>query len=743
MTGLGSPSRLQSEPHSAIAARRNFPPTSTTTTASGGGVPRQICTFFAMGGCNRGASCSFSHELTQTAPDGVDATGGFFISGNVANYRPGAASAVGGPSPLHASTLGASSPASSPTGTSSPSTLNPEAKAFHVDRFTTDLGSPTVATSNGDDGVVPPPHVAVRLDQSTGGAVNVSSSDMITTLMKMTAVPSGANGGDPALLKSGRCGSSSSSLGSRGTYHDTTKNTGDQRASSTMQLSSSSASGRSSPRRTNSNVSSADGSRSVMKRLLSYAKNSGDGHHEARSSDSSTHHDFVEMVSVDAGEPSTTTVFPSSSPTPSVMSMSTGNIPTHQPIQEVAMSPSQAFAQHSSSLSDQSEVASLHYKPKYTQSQRTFASGSSGLAGLSVAVGNTGSKADANPAPANLKPTLSGSNTIVSVRPLDLVSSPRSQRQAPFQPQQTQLRVGTGSHVPAPRSSVVSQTQQQQVSRPAMPPRGNARTAPSGNNKSSTAAAHPLPHSQLTQTRLGATTPATATVPPVPPPSSGDHALSHSQPRPPITTRVGATTTPLQHYPQQQQQFPARANVYADNGGKTANYCRDDSAPQRKPSQQLQLYQHSPPQQPRSYKSGHAKGHAERAQTCSRVGALPPQAAPIAPPPPQPVPLPQPLSCDNVVSQQAQLLQSSVRQPCQQQFLLLQPQTPQLQVQLQPQPQHSVPQQTFVLAPTNVPGQYALVPLGAPAGNSVSHSSGVFVLDGNTLRCMSSSVAAL
>ncbi|KPI82936.1 hypothetical protein ABL78_8050 [Leptomonas seymouri] len=40
-----------------------------------------------MGGCNKGDRCPFSHELVQVAPKGVDVSNGFYISGNVANYK--------------------------------------------------------------------------------------------------------------------------------------------------------------------------------------------------------------------------------------------------------------------------------------------------------------------------------------------------------------------------------------------------------------------------------------------------------------------------------------------------------------------------------------------------------------------------------------------------------------------------------------------------------------------------------
>ncbi|KAG5498840.1 hypothetical protein JKF63_03129 [Porcisia hertigi] len=40
-----------------------------------------------MGGCSKGGRCPFSHELVQLAPKGVDVSAGFFISGNVANYK--------------------------------------------------------------------------------------------------------------------------------------------------------------------------------------------------------------------------------------------------------------------------------------------------------------------------------------------------------------------------------------------------------------------------------------------------------------------------------------------------------------------------------------------------------------------------------------------------------------------------------------------------------------------------------
>ncbi|GET90950.1 hypothetical protein, conserved [Leishmania tarentolae] len=59
---------------------------------------RPICTFFAMGGCCKGARCPFSHELVQLAPKGVDASGGYFISGNVANYKVAASNTVASPS---------------------------------------------------------------------------------------------------------------------------------------------------------------------------------------------------------------------------------------------------------------------------------------------------------------------------------------------------------------------------------------------------------------------------------------------------------------------------------------------------------------------------------------------------------------------------------------------------------------------------------------------------------------------
>lgn len=51
-----------------------------------------ICQFFAMGGCRHGSDCPYSHELTQEAPEGVDSSAGFFISGRVANL--GAQTAV-------------------------------------------------------------------------------------------------------------------------------------------------------------------------------------------------------------------------------------------------------------------------------------------------------------------------------------------------------------------------------------------------------------------------------------------------------------------------------------------------------------------------------------------------------------------------------------------------------------------------------------------------------------------------
>ncbi|KAG5496799.1 hypothetical protein JIQ42_03633 [Leishmania sp. Namibia] len=55
---------------------------------------RPICTFFAMGGCCKGARCPFSHELVQVAPKGVDVSGGYFISGKVANYKAAAPTAA-------------------------------------------------------------------------------------------------------------------------------------------------------------------------------------------------------------------------------------------------------------------------------------------------------------------------------------------------------------------------------------------------------------------------------------------------------------------------------------------------------------------------------------------------------------------------------------------------------------------------------------------------------------------------
>jgi hypothetical protein len=51
-----------------------------------------ICQFFAMGGCRHGIDCPFSHELTQEAPEGVDSSAGFFISGRVANLGNGSQS---------------------------------------------------------------------------------------------------------------------------------------------------------------------------------------------------------------------------------------------------------------------------------------------------------------------------------------------------------------------------------------------------------------------------------------------------------------------------------------------------------------------------------------------------------------------------------------------------------------------------------------------------------------------------
>lgn len=48
-----------------------------------------ICQFFAMGGCRHGNECPYSHELTQEAPEGVDSSAGFFISGRVANLGNG------------------------------------------------------------------------------------------------------------------------------------------------------------------------------------------------------------------------------------------------------------------------------------------------------------------------------------------------------------------------------------------------------------------------------------------------------------------------------------------------------------------------------------------------------------------------------------------------------------------------------------------------------------------------------
>jgi hypothetical protein len=57
-------------------------------------APRPICNFFAMGGCNKGDHCPFSHELVQVAPKGVDVSNGFYISGKVANYKAAAAAAA-------------------------------------------------------------------------------------------------------------------------------------------------------------------------------------------------------------------------------------------------------------------------------------------------------------------------------------------------------------------------------------------------------------------------------------------------------------------------------------------------------------------------------------------------------------------------------------------------------------------------------------------------------------------------
>ncbi|CBZ29018.1 conserved hypothetical protein [Leishmania mexicana MHOM/GT/2001/U1103] len=51
-----------------------------------------------MGGCCKGARCPFSHELVQLPPKGVDASGGYFISGNVANYKAAASTTAASPS---------------------------------------------------------------------------------------------------------------------------------------------------------------------------------------------------------------------------------------------------------------------------------------------------------------------------------------------------------------------------------------------------------------------------------------------------------------------------------------------------------------------------------------------------------------------------------------------------------------------------------------------------------------------
>ncbi|AYU81142.1 hypothetical protein LdCL_300039800 [Leishmania donovani] len=50
-----------------------------------------------MGGCCKGARCPFSHELVQLPPKGVDASGGYFISGNVANYKAAASTTAAKP----------------------------------------------------------------------------------------------------------------------------------------------------------------------------------------------------------------------------------------------------------------------------------------------------------------------------------------------------------------------------------------------------------------------------------------------------------------------------------------------------------------------------------------------------------------------------------------------------------------------------------------------------------------------
>lgn len=64
---------------------------------------KQMCKFFASGGCTRD-DCPFSHDLTVEAPEGVDVSAGFILSGNVANAQnasPAQVRSTGGVGGIH------------------------------------------------------------------------------------------------------------------------------------------------------------------------------------------------------------------------------------------------------------------------------------------------------------------------------------------------------------------------------------------------------------------------------------------------------------------------------------------------------------------------------------------------------------------------------------------------------------------------------------------------------------------
>eukprot|EP00331_Platyophrya_macrostoma_P021046 CAMPEP_0176468870 /NCGR_PEP_ID=MMETSP0127-20121128/39403_1 /TAXON_ID=938130 /ORGANISM="Platyophrya macrostoma, Strain WH" /LENGTH=512 /DNA_ID=CAMNT_0017862627 /DNA_START=129 /DNA_END=1667 /DNA_ORIENTATION=- len=62
---------------------------------------RVVCKYFASGGCDRGESCPFSHDLTVNATNATEATCGFVLTGQVVNLRHPQRSGSGGKGEEH------------------------------------------------------------------------------------------------------------------------------------------------------------------------------------------------------------------------------------------------------------------------------------------------------------------------------------------------------------------------------------------------------------------------------------------------------------------------------------------------------------------------------------------------------------------------------------------------------------------------------------------------------------------